>query len=117
MTDLPWFRFYSDAVDNEKLRLLAHEDRWHFVALLCCKRQGIIDQGNDLIDRKLSVKLGVQLRELAVIKGRLFEVGLITEDWQPVGWNEHQYVSDMNEYKAKKQKKYRQKKMGISSVT
>lgn len=117
MTDLPWFRFYSDAVDNEKLRLLAYEDRWHFVALLCCKRQGILDQGNALIDRKLSVKLGVQLRELEQIKKRLFEVELITDDWQPVGWNEHQYVSDMNEYKAQKQKKYREKKRQNNSVT
>lgn len=84
MRDLPWFRLYSDSIDNEKLRLLAFEDRWHFVAILCCKNQGIIDSSDHLLERKLSVKLGVQLRELEEIKRRLVEVNLIDENWQPV---------------------------------
>lgn len=40
----PWLRLYTEAVDDEKLRLLAFEDRWHFIAILCCKGKGIIDE-------------------------------------------------------------------------
>lgn len=100
MTDraqpLPWFRMYHEAVDDEKLRLLAFEDRWHYVAILCCKAKGLLDGGADqaMRDRKLAVKLGVQTRELDEIKRRLMEVDLVDENWQPKSWSKRQYKSD-----------------------
>lgn len=95
-TPLPWFRMYHEAVDNPKLRLLAFEDRWHFVAILCCKCKGLLDAPTDeeMRDRRIAVTLGVQVRELDEIKRRLAEVDLIDEDWQPVGWDERQFKSD-----------------------
>lgn len=93
---LPWFRLYHELVDDEKVRLLAFEDRWHYVALLCCKCKGILDSESDLpmLERKLAVKLGVQQRELEEIGRRLREVGLIDENWQPQGWDKRQFQSD-----------------------
>lgn len=92
----PWFRMYVDAVDDEKLRLLAFEDRWHFVAILCLKRAGLLDAGDTLalLDRKMAVKLGLGDRELGELRRRLMEVGLIDERWQPLGWEGRQYESD-----------------------
>ena len=113
MNDLPWLRLYSDAVDNEKLRLLAFEDRWHFIAILCCKRQGIIDD-EKLLNRKLAIKLGVQLDALDEIKRRLFEVDLIDEKWQPIGWDEHQFISDNS---TERSRRYREKLKGNSNET
>lgn len=72
-----WFRMYAEAVDDEKLRLLAFEDRWHFVALLCCKAQGLLDGTDVLTRRKVAVKLGLDSRELEEVARRLAEVGLI----------------------------------------
>lgn len=96
MKTLPWFRLYAEAVDDEKLRLLAFEDRWHFVALLCCKASGILDgEDADLRTRKVAVKLGLDLRELGEVCRRLSEVGLIQrETFQPIAWNERQFRSD-----------------------
>ena len=93
---LPWLRLYTETVDDEKLRLLAFEDRWHYIAILCCKGKGMLDDGSDdqLVERKLAVKLGVQIRELEEIKRRLSEVGLVDQSWQPTGWDKRQYVSD-----------------------
>jgi len=93
---LPWLRLYTEAVDDEKLRLLAFEDRWHYVAILCCKGQGILDEDNDsLLRRKIAVKLGVQVRELEEIVRRLSEVGLIDQETlQPCGWCKRQFASD-----------------------
>jgi hypothetical protein len=94
---LPWFRLYAEMVDDEKIRLLAFEDRWHYVALLCCKCQGLLDAGDsrELLERKLAVKLGLQLRELETVAGRLAEVGLIDPDtFQPLGWEGRQMRSD-----------------------
>jgi hypothetical protein len=80
----PWFRLYSEAVDDEKLRLLAFEDRWHYVAILCCKCQGILESENkDLMWRKVAVKLGVHVEDLKEIAARLMDVGLVDENLNP----------------------------------
>lgn len=93
---LPWFRLYTETVDDEKLRLLAFEDRWHYIAILCCKGANIIDGTDsvDMLERKLCVKLGVQPRELSEIQRRLIEVGLLENGWHPTGWGKRQFKSD-----------------------
>jgi hypothetical protein len=107
MSGLQWFRLYHRIVDDEKLRLLAFEDRWHFVALCCLKADGLLDTPIDsLRSRKIAVKLGVQLRELDEIGRRLQEVGLVDENLSPVAWDELQYKSDNSTDRVKK---YREK--------
>jgi len=90
----PWFRMYAEAVDDEKLRLLAFEDRWHFVAILCLKCQGSLDSDAPHLDRRVALKLGLQLPQLDELKRRLMDVGLVTEEWQPVKWADRQFESD-----------------------
>lgn len=93
--NLPWFRMYAEAIDDEKLRLLAFEDRWHFIALLCCKGQGILDDTDPLLMRKVAVKMGVDVRTLDEIARRLAEVGLIeAATLQPAKWDDRQMRSD-----------------------
>ena len=118
MTDkLPWFRMYGEAVDDEKLRLLAFEDRWHFVALLCCKTQGILDEGSAIMHRKVAVKLGVDLRTLEEIVRRLAEVELIDEKTlQPIAWDNRQFKSDTSKERTQKYRE-RLKRHGDVTVT
>ncbi|MCI0565092.1 MAG: hypothetical protein MN733_42035 [Nitrososphaera sp.] len=89
-----WLRLYCDAIDNSKLRLLAFEDRWHYIAVLCLKGSGILDSPHQFKDRQIALKLGLQMAELEKVKGRLLEVDLITDDWQPTGWDERQFMTD-----------------------
>lgn len=91
-----WFRMYAEAVDDEKLRLLAFEDRWHFVALLCLKAQGTLDSDAPHRERRIALKLGLQLPQLDELKRRLIEVRLIDEDWQPLNWGKRQFESDVS---------------------
>ena len=72
-----WFRMPSDAVDDATLRLLEYEDRWHFVAIMCCMGQGVLDSTPDLMRRKVAAKLGMSESELDGVVMRLSEVGLI----------------------------------------
>lgn len=105
MTKRLWFRAYSEMVDDEKLRLLAFEDRWHYVAVLCCKSLGILDDKCDqqLMRRKIAVKMGVQVRELDEISRRLAEVGLIDENsLQPIKWDERQFESDSSKERVRR---------------
>lgn len=122
--NLPWFRVYSEAVDDPKLRLLAFEDRWHFVALLCCKCQGILDGNEDsIIRRMVAVKLGLDLRELDEVARRLSEVGLIEKDTlQPLAWDNRQFKSDsstkrVQEFRKRLKKQQRKDMKRYGNVT
>jgi hypothetical protein len=101
MNALPWFRLYHRMIDDDKLRLLAFEDRWHFVALCCLKASGLLDDKSNLRDRKIAVKLGVQARELDEISRRLFEVGLVDENLSPTAWDDLQLKSDVSSSRVK----------------
>ena len=107
---IPWFRLYSDTVDDDKLRLLAFEDRWHFIALLCCKAKGIIDSADSLLYRRISVRLGLSSRELEEVARRLAEVGLINaETLQPVAWDQRQFYSDTDPTAADRKRTQRER--------
>ena len=114
---LPWFRMYSRSVDDEKLRLLAFEDRWHFVALLCCKNMEILDDSDlQLMRRKVAVKLGLDVQELGEVARRLSEVGLIDRDTlQPTKWDDLQFKSDSSKGRVKKYRE-RQKRSDSPKV-
>lgn len=102
---LPWFRTYSGIIDNDKIRLVAFEDRWHFIGILACKAQGIldIDAPNQMMRRRVAIKLGVQGAELDEISRRLAEVDLINKkSLQPLGWDRRQYRSDNSTERVRK---------------
>lgn len=113
MKNYPWFRMYAEAVDDDKLRLLAYEDRWHFVALLCIKTQGVLDEPNpELRLRRIGVKLGLASLELEAAMDRLTAVGLIDRDtWEPIKWEERQYKSDsVDPTAADRMRRFRERK-------
>ena len=113
---MQWFRLYSRIIDDDKLRLLAFEDRWHFVALCCLKSEGLLDEeADELRARRIAVKLGVQLRELDEIGRRLAEVGLVDETLSPIAWDELQFRSDNSTDRVKAFRK-RQKKQRVETV-
>ncbi len=114
---MQWFRLYSEIVDDEKLRLLAFEDRWHYVAILCCKSKGILEEnGLEMMFRKVAVKLGLQVRELEESARRLSEVGLIEKDTlEPLGWNGRQFVSDSSTPRSRKSREEARKKKELEA--
>lgn len=104
---MQWFRLYNRIIDDEKLRLLAFEDRWHFVAICCLRSSGLLNEpDSELRNRKIAVKLGVQVRELEEISRRLRDVDLVDENLNPIAWDELQYRSDNS---TERVKKYREK--------
>lgn len=107
---MPWFRMYTDSVDDEKLRLIAASDRWYYIAILCCKGKGIIDDGGALLKRKVAVKLGLQVDELEEVLRRLAEVGLIDRDTlEPLGWEGRQFKSDSDSTAAERKRNQRER--------
>lgn len=118
MSKLPWFRTYTRMVDDDKLKLLAFEDRWHFVALLCLKGEGLLDKGDApaLLMRKVAVKLGLDVRSLEEVARRLAEVGLIEQaTLQPSKWATLQMRSDADNTAAERKRRQRQRKKDAAS--
>lgn len=110
MSGLPWFRMYTDFMDNEIVEFLSFEDQRHYVFLLCMKQGGLLDKEypqKGMRDRVISRKLGIHGEAFDNAKKRIMAVGLIDEDWQPLGWNDRQFTSDSA---AERQRKYREKK-------
>ena len=105
----PWFRLYTEIIDDEKIRMLAFEDRWHYVALLCLKNSGYLDKEHKpgMFERGLSVKLGLTGVDLENLRERLLDVDLISDDWQPIGWEKRQFKDTSA---AARQKRYRERK-------
>lgn len=110
---MQWFRLYNDIVDNHKIRMLAFEDRWHFIAIMACHSQEL-GGGDEFFERSLAIKLGVQVRELEEIQRRLMDVNLIDINWIPIGWDDRQFLSDNSKARVKK---YREKQRLSKSVT
>ena len=110
---MQWFRLYNDIVDNHKIRMLAFEDRWHFIAIMACHSQEL-GGGDEFFERSLAIKLGVQVRELEEIQRRLMDVNLIDANWIPIGWDDRQFLSDNSKARVKK---YREKQRLSKSVT
>jgi hypothetical protein len=118
MKSLPWFRMWAEAVDDEKLRLLDFADRWHFVAFLCCKALGILDErDDDLRWRKLCVKMGLESADLEAVMKRLVTVGIVScngeKKFQPVAWNKRQFVSDSS---TRRVRAFRERQRNVSGT-
>lgn len=104
---MKWLKLYTEILDDPKIRILAFEDRWHYVALLCCKAEGLQDEREGIWERLLRVKLGLAEVEFDSLKKRLLEVCLIDESWNPSGWDKRQGAEDKKA--ADRQRKYREK--------
>lgn len=104
-----WFRLYNDIVHDPKIKLLAFEDRWHYVSLLCLKSSGELDKdySEELRNRIIVAHFGLAQSEVDGLFVRLRNCALIDAQWNPVGWNNRQFISDAQDYKANKQKAYR----------
>jgi hypothetical protein len=85
-----WLKLYVDIAQNPRIKLLAFEDRWHYISLLCAKAEGYLDERPELRDRMVSVHLGLTPSELENVKDRLVDVGLISDSWQIYNWDEKQ---------------------------
>jgi hypothetical protein len=103
---------YSDFIYNETVEFLSFEDQRHFVFLLCMKNEGMLDKHYPqpgMLERVVGRRLGLVGEALDNAKRRISEVGLIDENWQPINWNNRQFISDADPSHAARQRRYREK--------
>jgi len=107
---LPWFRMYTDFLNDPKLISLAFEDQRHFIGVLALKCDGAIDDvaDGDLLDRIVAQRLWIDHAVIRDVKRRLIAAGLIDARWQPLAWEKRQARSDVDATGAERQRRYRE---------
>lgn len=123
MKSLSWFRMYSEFLTDPVIKLLAFEDRAHFVSALCMKSMGVLDKSYptpELRKRVISSLVGLssvsgapgELPAIDQARDRLMAVGLIDEDWQPLNWNKRQFQSDSSTERTRRWRETSQQRHG-----
>ncbi|WP_175764571.1 hypothetical protein [Burkholderia ambifaria] len=93
---MPWFRMYTDFLNDPKMISLAFEDQRHFVGVLALKGDGTLDNvcAPDLMNRIVAQRLWIDYAVIGEVKKRLVAAGLIDDNWQPLAWEKRQMRSD-----------------------
>jgi hypothetical protein len=94
VSELPWFRMYSDVINDPKVMRLAEATRWHWVAVLCvaCKSGGRVPPTRDV-----AFLLRMTEKAAALILTELHSAGLLDRDgdgFVPHNWDGRQFKSD-----------------------
>lgn len=118
-TKMPWFRMYTDFLNDPKMIALAFEDQRHFIGILALKSDGAIDDSADenLLNRIVAQRLWIDHGVIRDVKKRLYEAGLIDFNWQPVAWDKRQFVSDRDSTAAERKRRERAAKAPHANVT
>jgi hypothetical protein len=91
---MKWFKVHAEIIHDPKIRALAFEDRWHFVAVMALTADGTLDEPAELRDELVSVALGLHGIDLEKAKARLMRLRLIGGDWKPIQWEKRQASAD-----------------------
>ncbi len=93
---MPWFRMYTDFLNDPKMISLAFEDQRHFIGVLALKGEGTLDNDctPELLTRIVAQRLWIDHAVIGEVKRRLVAAGLIDENWQPLAWEKRQMRSD-----------------------
>ncbi len=86
---LPWFRLYSEFLDDPKVQFMPEHMRYRLVALLCsrCKTP-------DLNDQVIAFQWRIPVAEVEETKALFIEQGFIDENWAVLKWDKRQFLSD-----------------------
>ena len=101
----PWFRFYTEAVSDRKLRRLSIGHRWLWVVVLAAAKQSEVEGMLMLTEREamtvadLADLAGMKEREVTAGMEAMVRLGLLEVDrtlgcWVVVAWHKRQYASD-----------------------
>ena len=101
----PWFRFYTEAVGDPKLRRLPPAQRWLWVAVLAAARQSpvpgvlMLSERCPLTVADLADYASMRVKDVEAGMAAMDELGLTEFDsalngWFVVRWSDRQYSSD-----------------------
>jgi len=100
---MPWFCFHVDFLSNPKMWALTKAAQRDFVALLCLKSSGQLDQAfPSTQEREALVAWQLRLSKASAKKrkAQFMALALIDENWQPTGWESRQLKARFSQEQA-----------------
>jgi hypothetical protein len=95
----PWFRFYSEWLDDEKVQMMPLDMQRHLVALFCLRCQRPTEK---MTSEQIAFRLRVDETFLKRIHETFLKQGFIERDWSIANWNKRQYASDSSTARVQK---------------
>lgn len=100
----PWFRFYTEAVHDPKLRRMTPTQRWVWVAVLAAARQShtpgvlLVSETQPMDAHDLADFAAVPVREVRKAIEGMEAAGMLAVDdagaWRVTKWNDRQFETD-----------------------
>ena len=109
----PWFRFYTEALHDRKLRRLTPAQRWLWVAILCIARQSplpgflVLSERLCMHDADIADLAGMPVRDVTKAMPMFEALGMLQRDrkldcWHVANFLERQYESDVSTPRTRK---------------
>lgn len=108
----PWFRFYTEALSDRKLRRLKPEHRWLWVAVLgaarmSCKPGSLyVGDGDPMTVDDLADIAAMPVKDVRAGMTAFVEAGMVDVDehdaWVVCRWTERQFESDVSTHRTRK---------------
>lgn len=120
----PWFRFYTEALHDPKLRRMPATHRWVWVAVLGAARQScvpgvlLVSETQPMDEHDLADLSAVPVREIRKALDAMKAAGMVSrnedEAWFVTKWNERQFETDNT---TERTRKHRSKERGWNVPT
>lgn len=119
----PWFRFYTEAMRDPKIRRLKPSERWVWVTILSAARESplsgvlMVSEAVPYSWDDLADYAGMKVKEIEVATDKMHSLGMLSFDqdlgaWRVTKWNDRQYESDSS---AERVAKHRDKQQGCNA--
>jgi hypothetical protein len=95
----PWFRLYSEIINDAKVQMMPEEMRWRLVGIFCLRCEETLET---LQERQIAFRLRISPAELAETKAVFIENGFVDEHWNVSNWNARQFISDSSTERVRK---------------
>lgn len=95
----PWFRMYSEILDDEKVQMMPFEMQRHLLMLFALRCQRPTEK---MTESQIAFRLRVDETFLKRCKETFLDHGFIDERWSIVNWGKRQFVSDVSSSRVRK---------------
>ncbi len=95
----PWFRLYSEIIDDEKVQMMPFEHQRHLIMLFALRGQRPTEK---MTSQQIAFRLRVSETLLETLHETFLKHGFIEKNWAITNWNKRQFISDSSTDRVKK---------------
>lgn len=92
---LPWFRLYSELLNDPKVQMMSEVNRWRFIGLMCIHSRNVSETLHETLhETEIAFQLRISLEDWMETKQVFIEKKFIDPSNKLLNWDKRQFVSD-----------------------